>query len=189
VARPRLALVVFFLGATSFCAPSKRGADSEAFALPSDVEEQEDQRAREQADMNAEADLAALKAGRRLPSKALRILQDSPTLTLSSLDPDDDGYRVLGRVKITDPKRRHALVTALTAAIKAADQDGDSLCFEPRHRLEGDSHRQHASMVICFTCEQLKVAGETFAVKGTPRALFDAELDRAGVPRAPASGQ
>lgn len=97
-------------------------------------------------------------------ARKTNLLQTLPDkLILYSLDGPDDvqfgptnekefhGYRVLGRIEVTDRKRIEEIVAAFNRGI--ADSDGSvASCFYPRHAIRAHYGERLEDYVICFQC-------------------------------------
>jgi hypothetical protein len=134
------------------------------------------------------------EVGERLPD-------DPDQVILYSIHPDDrkltptekgesmHGYLVLGKVEVTDPERRRAII----AAIKAAVRDKSVVqvkCFSPEHAVRVVKGSETIDLVICFHCHNYQGyrRGELTTTDGTPpisdsaQSLLDQTLREAGVP-------
>ncbi len=133
-----------------------------------------------------------------LPSSVAKALREADSFELLSLDPahnrpdaDFHGYKVLGRMQITDPATRRKLYDALQAGASWNPPVGMK-CFDPRHAISVTTNGHNTYLLICFECLQVEVyAGEApemkFIVNRTPEPVFDQVLQDAGVPLAPKS--
>ena len=145
--------------------------------------------------------LALTACGERLPPlpegpEPPMVVPLPEELTLYSLDPDDsppkdaelfNGYRVLGKVVITDPEERRVVVMAVNRGI--AEKSDQFLCFEPRHGLRIVSNNKTIDYVICFQCgmyhEHLGKKFHSGSISPLPQPFLNAVLKRAGAPLNP----
>ena len=129
------------------------------------------------------------------PGETRQVLEHSTQFTLLSLEPtirpvgtDNKtitfhGYRVLGRMQVTDPHQKQKLLRALDDGI-ARSQVVYS-CFSPRHGIHAIAGNQSVDMVICFHCQQFELfSGQQEKVSGisaAPQRAFDEALSAAGI--------
>ena len=122
----------------------------------------------------------------RLPSSTISVLQHADQFELLSLDPkygysengSFHGYRVLGRVVISDANTHQKLVSALLQGMR--ENSGEAAhCFNPRHGIYAIRKGNQADLVICFECLQVQLFGAAqggYLVSRSPQAVFDAVL-------------
>jgi hypothetical protein len=123
----------------------------------------------------------------RIPATAAAMLEKSDSFELLSLNPDHQqktakrdfhGYRVLGKVVVTDTETRRGLVPAFQRGV-AENQGMVAACFNPRHGIRVTRNGQRADFVICFECAQVQLYGDVqpeFLISRSPKALFDSVL-------------
>ena len=143
---------------------------------------------------------AETPAGRAnvFPDKLKQILRKADHFTLLSLDPGlrrktrpsasleepFHGYRVLGRVDITDDKERAQLLNALYRGVEHFDENGVRACFLPRHGIRATLPGHTVDLVICFQCWQMVIFGSdvpNLLTTDSPRSTFDEALKKAGI--------
>lgn len=66
------------------------------------------------------------------------------------------GYRVLGKAKLTSKEERDRLIEAVRDAIRSNDGTA-AKCFTPRHGLRIVAQGDAVDLVICFECYQMRV--------------------------------
>lgn len=131
--------------------------------------------------------------GEREPPMVVPI---SDELTLYSLDPVGpiqtpaagvetfNGYKVLGKVVITDPQERRDIVTAINRGIAEGGQQYK--CFDPRHGLHMVTNGKNRDLLICFQCGNYyfypQADGLSNSISSSPQALLNQILKKAGVP-------
>src|SRR5205809_7601186 len=105
----------------------------------------------------------------RIPSDAKRVLENTSSMTLMSLDPTlrspnvfarvteslsyrhFHGWRLLGQINIDDAATRKKVVASVERAVH--DFNGwIAACFKPRHALHVTSGTQTYDFVICYEC-------------------------------------
>lgn len=135
----------------------------------------------------------------RLPQDAVDALSSGSEFVLYSLDspltfeprhlrPEEDlnGFKILGRLALTDPKKRSAAVGAVTDAIRHADYHKIAMCFFPRHALRVTANGRVFDFVICYECGQIRLyeKGAFVAKIGIPSApeALNKLLSEAGIP-------
>jgi hypothetical protein len=100
-------------------------------------------------------------------------------------------FEVLGKVEITNPTARSALMQAVADGMSRDAPKDETVpgCFWPRHAIRvtyGDSFTDY---VICFQCQLLNVhrgSATTSAWTGDQhQPLFNSHLQAAGIPIAP----
>jgi hypothetical protein len=123
----------------------------------------------------------------KIPATAATILEESDGFELLSLNPnhqqkaangDFPGYRVLGKVVVTDTETRKRLVSAFQRGV-AENQGMVAACFNPRHGIRVTRNGRRADFVICFECAQVQLYGDVqaaFLISSSPKALFDSVL-------------
>ena len=139
----------------------------------------------------------------RLPTEAVESLGKGAEFVLYSLDPGPitflptprlkageslDGFKILGRLALTDPKSRAIAVSAFTEAIQAADIHFIAMCFRPRHALRVTANGKVFDFIICYECGRLKLFqdGVLVGAIGIPSAPepLNKLLSAAGIPLA-----
>jgi hypothetical protein len=123
----------------------------------------------------------------RLPKEAIDALNTGKEVILYSLDPGPrpdspppelgpegglNGFKILGKLSLTDPKQRSIAVDALNAAIRAADYRLMAACFVPRHAIRVTAGNKTFDFMICYQCRQIQLfeQGVSKAVIGIPDA-------------------
>jgi len=125
---------------------------------------------------------------------------DANNLTLYSIDgnnitmprdqpiegDDFHGCPVLGKVDISDPTRRKAIVEALAAGISEIPMEVKA-CFWPHHAIRAEKNGQTIDCLICFYCSNFRIySGDTITEGGqithAPEKLLNQYLTEAGVP-------
>jgi hypothetical protein len=144
------------------------------------------------------AGCAYLNLGSAIPKEVLGLLEKGGRFEVLSLDPkrpdekpvdDFHGYRVLGRTTIDDPATRRKLVVAFKQGV---EENGGMVagCFNPRHGIHLAHGDKTADFVICFECystalyESSAQSDRQILTTGSPQPVFDAILEKAGVPLA-----
>lgn len=129
----------------------------------------------------------------KLTPLAVSILNKATVFELYSLDFEvrDEkapagfhGFKVLGKVSITDAEVREKLLSALQDGIAKSDGMG-VFCFDPRHGIRAKFEDLTAELVICFECHQIEVftnGKRTVFTTGDPQKIFDEVLKKAGIP-------
>jgi hypothetical protein len=84
---------------------------------------------------------------------------------------------VLGKVVITDPAEKEALVNSLFDSLS----DGSTMCHEPRHGIRAVRGNQKMDLTVCFMCSNVYFYpdGQPFYEKhmsGSAKKLFNATL-------------
>lgn len=96
-------------------------------------------------------------------------------------------HRVLGRIEITDAKRKNDLLAELYRGVENS-QASPAACFNPRHGVVAVQGTNRVQLLICFECDQGTEFSESgqkwFSIGKEPRELFDRTLTEAGVPLA-----
>jgi hypothetical protein len=117
-------------------------------------------------------------------------------LTLYSLDPVGplpasaegvetfNGYKVLGKVVITDPQERRDIVMAINRGIAEGGQQYK--CFDPRHGLHLVTDGKNRDLLICFQCGNFyyypQADGLSNSISSSPQALLNQVLKKGGIP-------
>jgi hypothetical protein len=138
---------------------------------------------------------------KRLPRVAVDALEEADRYELLSLDPERQsvqptsspsdlfhGWRVLGRVVLTDSATRHRLNDALRGGAESI-LSPPAMCFNPRHGIRVTRDGRTTDFLICFECEQVQVrVGDQLVADwltdSSPQPVFDQVLQQAGVPLA-----
>jgi hypothetical protein len=98
-------------------------------------------------------------------------------------------YAVLGKVEITDPAERSAIVAALQQAVVWPDAEAPAGSFQPRHALRARENGQTIDIAICFPCRQYHRYGEGpgsySAISKSAEPVLNRYLQGAGVSLAP----
>jgi len=123
-------------------------------------------------------------------------------LTLYSLHPQElspdevaragetfHGWRVLGKIVITEPEKRKELVDALNDAMARRPEIG-AKCFWPRHGLRIVDKGKTVEYVVCFQCSRFEeFVGEARQryelLNPDVQPTFDKPLTDAGIPLGP----
>jgi hypothetical protein len=100
------------------------------------------------------------------------------------------GYPVLGKVEITDPEKRRAVVSAIKEAVRDKPEYGMN-CFIPRHAVRSVKGGGTVEMLICFQCRIYEIyrdgkpdrAGSGL-ISQNAKTLLNTTLTDAGVPLA-----
>lgn len=99
------------------------------------------------------------------------------------------GWRVLGKIEITEPEKQTKLLGAFKDAI-ARRPDSGARCFNPRHGLRILEKGKTLEYVVCFECSWFEEYAD--GVRQPKRTLnsdvqptFDKLLTDAGIPIAP----
>jgi hypothetical protein len=132
-----------------------------------------------------------------VPPETIAALRNADQYELLSLDPTRTseappeqfhGWRILGRMKITDAATRRKLNDSLRKG--ARENDGMAAgCFNPRHGIHLVKGDQVVDLVICFECLAVDVReegkrGKGFLVSPSPQRVFDQVLRTGDVPLA-----
>jgi hypothetical protein len=96
-------------------------------------------------------------------------------------------YPVLGKVVVTDPQARDAIMAAFEQGVSAGDKL--AFCFFPRHALRVTKNGQTVDFAVCFECHQLRMYGDgepvTLPITRAPQEVFNRHLTAAGIRLAP----
>ena len=143
--------------------------------------------------------LSLISSSDRLPAEVQTILENADRLELYSISPDlplghervverFHDHEVLGKLSITAPVQRAAVVKAVLDGIKASD-GLISGCFMPRHGLRAISRQVQADLVICYECSKIEShsiwGDEEVSTTRASKALLNELLQKAGIPLAP----
>lgn len=98
------------------------------------------------------------------------------------------GYPVLGKVEVTDPGERRAVVTAIKEASRA--DVGMGGCFIPRHAVRAVKAGRVIHLVVCFQCYRTEAhrgdwTSRPGRISRDAQPLLNQLLTAAGVPLAP----
>jgi hypothetical protein len=131
-----------------------------------------------------------------MPEPIRAVLEHATDLELISLYPWESPTgeeaatygerRVLGSVRISDPKARKALLAALSYGL--SQDEGFAECFDPRHRIRIVSNGKTYDVTICFACTTVETyvdgkRNEDFTVPiGEGAQVFNAFLTAANIP-------
>ncbi len=140
------------------------------------------------------------------PDGARQILEDSPQLTLFSLDPSEDFFDaakqnfhkhgIFGQTVISEPAEKAALLASFYDGF-VAPPDPRGLkqigigCFNPRHGLRATLDGKTVDLLICFSCMQVEIYVNDHQLDGhrhinaAPSEKFNAILKAANVPLSP----
>lgn len=137
--------------------------------------------------------LSVTACGDRQPPMVVPIPEQ---LTLFSLDPigplasvpegveSFQGYRVLGKLEITDPQQRQDIVMAINRGI--AEGGEQAKCFDSRHGFRTVTEKSIRDYVICFHCgnyyDYPRADGLLRSISKSPQPLLNSLLKNAGVP-------
>ena len=154
---------------------------------------------------SAFADEKSLEDFYRLPQDAVDALNTGTKFELYSIEPgplslkpkhlkpeeDFYGFKMLGHVALTDPKKRSIAVGVVMDAIHHSDFHRMAMCFFPRHALQVTANGRIFDFVICYQCGQIKLyeKGAVVAAIGIPEspqgsAALNKLLSDAGIPLA-----
>ena len=141
-----------------------------------------------------------------LPQRAHQILEQSPQLTLLSLDPGADydsvvgskplpmfhGHMILGQTVIRDSAAKSALLASFyDGFVTPPDPRGFKQiglgCFNPRHGIRAKLNGKTVDLLICFECRQIEtyMNDKVVAHKNmntAPAEKFNEILTAAGAP-------
>ena len=97
------------------------------------------------------------------------------------------GYPVLGKVEISDPEKRRAVVSAIKEAVRKKPEYGMN-CFIPRHAVRSVKGGEEVVVLICFQCRNYEIYrdGEpdrvgSGLISQEAKTLLNATLADAGV--------
>lgn len=148
----------------------------------------------------------------RWPKGTHQILEQSPHLTLLSIDPAPDdydseftgkpipsfhGHMIFGQTVISDPAEKAALLASFyDGFVTPPDPRGNNKqigigCFNPRHGIRATLNGKTVDLLICFGCMQVEtyVNDHQLArhshINEAPSEKFNAILMAAGVPLSP----
>jgi hypothetical protein len=146
---------------------------------------------------------AGIAEDAEIPKEVIDSLTAGTEFILYSLDPGPitfafqpppkpeenlDGFKILGRLSLTDLRSRVVAVAAFNDAIHASDPLLGAMCFRPRHALRVIANRNVFDFIICYERQKLdlykngvKVA--EIGVPGSPDRL-DKLLSAARIPLA-----
>jgi hypothetical protein len=118
--------------------------------------------------------------------EVLGIRTNSPPGTNNSpITEQFQGYRILGKARITAGDERAKLVAALAEGI----EKGSALknCFNPRHGIKATQGTNTIELLICFECGGVVVfrsgaPKKTFLTASQPKETYNNILLRKGVP-------
>jgi hypothetical protein len=100
------------------------------------------------------------------------------------------GYPVLGKVEITDPEQRRAVISAVKDAVRN-NTEKPSTCFIPRHAIRAAKSGETVDLVICFQCRNYEGYrngqrdGGTVGISSSAQELLNKTLTDVGVPLSP----
>ena len=133
---------------------------------------------------------------RGLPYGVARSLGTAETYELISVSPrigmgDYYGHQTFGRATITDPAVRQRLNAALQAAVRESN-GSVAACFNPRHAIRASGGGHVTELLVCFECKAIEVFSDGkktdyIPISSSQESVFDAVLQKAGVPLAPKS--
>ncbi len=140
---------------------------------------------------------AQSKLTNEIPASEKSLLQTAQGFELFSLDPFDfqhpanvdfHGYRILGKLQITNATVRTNLVLALEKGI-ITDKwllATEPVCFNPRHAIRVIHDETTEDFIICFECEQVYfgkngVKRGFFRIDRSPEPVFDQVLENAKI--------
>lgn len=143
-----------------------------------------------------------ISAKTSLTPEIWKALDESPHMTIYSLDPNDrpsygrapgdntlQGYTVLGKTAIPDVATRQHIVSNLREAIAASG--GAYACFNPRHGIRVMRDAITYDLVICFECQAVHAFVNNVDIASTPlngsSQVLDAILSAAHIPLPPSS--
>jgi len=129
-----------------------------------------------------------------IPPAAERALQESPQLTLLSLDPNREmpgarkmeGSTVLGELQLS-PESRERVVQALRTDISHY-YGRSALCFLPRHAIKATTGGTTYYFLVCYECGNMKIFANDelltqIGVSGSGK-IFNEVLSAGNVPLA-----
>jgi hypothetical protein len=95
------------------------------------------------------------------------------------------GCPVLGKVDISDPAKRKAIIAAVEADIRNIPS-GAAACFWPHHAVRAKNGDKSVDLLICFHCSNFQVYSEDIRTAGGPmttasQSLLNQYLAEAGV--------
>ena len=145
------------------------------------------------------------------PNGAHQVLEQSPQLTLFSVDPSPEdydsqfnskthpmfhGHMILGKTVVSDPDAKAALLASLyDGLVPAPNPNGlkqiGTGCFNPRHGIRAELGGQTVDLLVCFEC--MKIDGyfnnhrflKQRFINSAPSETFNRVLTAANVPLSP----